>query len=303
MSVYSSISPIQLNLFLDHYSLGQLKHFSGIEAGTENTNYRLQTTQGSFILTLYEHFSPAEIPPFLTLLEQLAAQNFLVPHPLKTQQANYLTTLVGKPAVLFTCLTGQSLESTNINQCQQIGRFLAQLHTQTAANIQRNNTYDLMGCHTLFEQIKPLLSTEDQQLITTELHDQNSDESLPQGLIHADLFKDNVLFNQGQLSGVLDFYNACQGSFIFDLAITVNDWCFDGYQFDYDKKQALLTAYQSIRTLTDNEIKAFNPMLRLTALRFWLGRVRHQQNAKQGELVLMKDPLAVRRLLEWHRNH
>ncbi|MCK5121685.1 MAG: homoserine kinase [Methylococcales bacterium] len=303
MSVYTSISQSQLKLFLKNYSLGELINFSGIQAGIENTNYVVATEKGKFILTLYESLMESEVPKFLLLLDRLANNKFLVPKPQANISGDKLSTLKDKPAAIFNCLPGYSINNPTIDQCCEIGEFLAQLHQHRQTSIDNTNPNNLAGCQTVFNELQPSLSKQDITLITSELYYQSSYilPDLPKGVIHADLFKDNVLFDQGKISGILDFYNACNEVFIFDIAVTVNDWCVENTSINPQKFNALLSGYQKVRALTEDETRHFPIFLRLTALRFWLSRIEHQLNAKKGELTLIKDPLIFRRILEFHR--
>ncbi len=304
MSVYTRISPSQLKVFLENYALGELINFSGIQAGIENTNYRVNTGKGQFILTVYESLTATEVPPFLALLKQLASHHFSVPNPQKNKLGQSLNTLEGKPAALFNCLPGHSINQPTPGQCEETGRFLAQLHLQPDNRINHTNPNNLKGCQLLFESIKSSLNKKDSDLIYAELQNQSSlpIADLPGGVIHADLFKDNVLFNQGHISGVLDFYNACHEVFIFDIAVTANDWCMEDESINPQKFRALLSGYQTLRVLTEAETTYLPQYLRLTALRFWLSRLAHQQQTKKAELTLIKDPLVFRRILEFHRS-
>ena len=303
MSVYTSISQSQLKLFLKNYSLGELIDFSGIQAGIENTNYLVTTEKGNFILTIYESLITSEVPKFLLLLDRLANTKFLVPKPQANISGDQLSTLKDKPAAIFNCLPGHSINNPTIDQCCEIGEFLAQLHQHRQTNIDNTNPNNLTGCQTVFNEIQPSLSKQDITLIRSELYYQSSYilPDLPKGVIHADLFKDNVLFDQGKISGILDFYNACNEVFIFDIAVTVNDWCMENTSINSQKFNALISGYQKVRSLTENETRHLPIFLRLTALRFWLSRIEHQLNAKKGELTLIKDPLIFRRILEFHR--
>lgn len=305
MSVYTSISQSQLKLFLKTYSLGELISFSGIQAGIENTNYNVRTEKGQFILTVYESLIESEVPRFLLLLDQLANNKFLVPKPQANRQGNKLNTLKDKPAAIFNCLAGHSIDTPTIDQCCEIGEFLAQLHQHRQSTIDTINPNNLTGCQTVFNEIQASLNQPDIALIMSELNYQANYilPDLPKGVIHADLFKDNVLFDQGKISGVLDFYNACNEYFIFDIAVTVNDWCMENASINSQKFNALLSGYQKVRTLTEDETRHFPVFLRLTALRFWLSRLEHQLNAKKGELTLIKDPLVFRHILEFHRTN
>jgi len=304
MSVYTPINHQQLQDFLNLYSLGTLIDFSGIQAGIENTNYRISSAQGNFILTIFESLTAKELPCYFKLLNHLNQSNFPAPKPQSFKAENFIHTLLGKPAAIFNCLPGQSIEAPSIKQCSEIGKYLAKLHLLSAStNFNKTNSKNLKGCQRTLNKIKPQLTEQDINLLKSEFSFQSTIllPDLPKGVIHADLFKDNVLFYQGKISGILDFYNACNDYFLFDIAITCNDWCVDNELPNPQKIKAVLSAYQSIKPLSTDEKQLFMVFLRLAALRFWLSRLEHQLTPKKGELTLEKDPLIFKRLLEYYR--
>ena len=304
MSVYTPISRQQLHDFLEQYSLGSLIQFSGIQAGIENTNYRVSTSQGKFILTLFESLTAQQLPPYLQLLNHLNQSCFPAPKPQPCGENIFISTLANRPAVIFNCLAGRSVETPSISQCLEIGEYLAKLHLLSSSfDFYRQNPKNVKGCQQLFNKIKPHLSRQDIDVLHSELNFQANYPlpALPQGIIHADLFRDNVLFNQGRISGILDFYNACSDYFLFDIAVTCNDWCAENESINQQKVKALLSGYQSIRMLSEDEKNNSTVFFRLATLRFWLSRLEHQLNPKEGELTLEKDPLVFRRLLEYYR--
>ena len=304
MSVYTPIYHQQLQEFLEQYSLGSLVQFSGIQAGIENTNYRVSTSQGEFILTLFESLTAQQLPPYLQLLNHLKQANFPAPKPHACGKDICINTLANKPAVVFNCLAGQAIATPSIGQCMEIGQYLAKLHlVSSSSDFYKRNSKNLKGCQQLFNTIKPHLCRQGIDLLHSELNFQGNYPLpvLPQGIIHADLFRDNVLFNQGHISGILDFYNACNDYFLFDIAVTCNDWCAEHGSVNQQKIKALLSGYQSIRMLSEDEKLHLTVFFRLAALRFWLSRLEHQLNPKEGGLTLEKDPLVFRRLLEYYR--
>jgi len=304
MSVYTRINHSQLQDFLNLYSLGTLIEFSGIQAGIENTNYKVSSSQGDFILTLFESLTAEQLPCYFKLLNQLNQSSFPAPKPQPFKADNFIHTLLGKPAAIFNCLPGQSIEAPSLQQCAEIGEYLAKLHLLSpASDFHKENPKNLKGCQQTFNKIKAQLTEQDINLLESELSFQSICllPNLPQGVIHADLFKDNVLFYQGKISGILDFYNACTDYFLFDIAITCNDWCIDNALPNPHKIKALLSAYQNIKPLSTDEKQLFMVFLRRAALRFWLSRLEHQLNPKQGELTLEKDPLVFKCLLEYYK--
>lgn len=305
MSVYTRITSQQLQHLLHHFDKGKLLDFQGIAAGIDNSNYHVSSQAGEFILTLYESLPAVQASTYLQLLSQLHEYNFPCPQPITDAQHNYLYTLDHKPAALFLFISGDCVTHPTVTQCYNIGRHLAQLHRLSptvvfpCANSKGNRWLEQCS-----EQIKASLSTADQVLLQDELRFQQQQNSatLPQGLIHADLFRDNVLFHGEKLSGILDFYNACQDTFLLDLAICINDWCRDEQQhINARNQQYLMDGYQSIRLLSDPEKALLPAMLRWAALRFWLSRCSHQRQAPKAEITTEKDPAVFRRLLHFHR--
>lgn len=305
MSVYTRVERAELEAFLQQYPLGQLLNYAGIEDGIENTNYLLTTTQGDFVLTLFEWFSERQLGYFLDLLQHLHRAGFPCPQPQRDHQNGMLNQLADKPAVLFKRIAGASIYQPAISHCQQVADKLACLH-RCGQNFppRRTNSMDLPWCYQVADKIRPRLKSADYALIIAELEFQSSYSQiqLPQGLIHGDLFKDNVLFEHDSLSGVLDFYNACYDIFLIDVAITANDWCHeaDG-QINRDKLAGFLESYQQTRALTAIELELLPVMLRAAALRFWLSRLEHQLFPRAGEIIQAKNPLLYRYILEQHQ--
>jgi len=304
MSVYTPINHQQLEQFLQQYTLGSLIRFSGIQAGIENTNYRVSTSTGEYILTLFESLAELELPVYLSLIKHLNESGFPAPKPYCCKENRYINNLAGKPATVFSCLSGQSIDSPSPNQCSEIGGYLAKLHQlSSSTDFYQENSKNISGCQKIFNQIKAQLSETDIQLLNAELNYQSHYPlpNLPHGIIHADLFKDNVLFEQGRISAILDFYNACSDCFLYDIAVTCNDWCVVNESLDQQKFKAFISGYQMIRPLTEDERIYLTVFFRLAALRFWLSRIQHQLSPKQGELTLEKDPLVFKRLLQYYR--
>ena len=304
MSVYTQIARPQLDQFFSTYALGEVIGFEGIQDGINNTNYFVETTQGSFVLTLFETLTADELPHFIRLLSHLVKHNIPCPEHQPDRQAKVLRELNNKPAAVFKRLPGIATTSPSIEQCQEIGVQLANVHRCTqhyVFPIKNNNGPD--WCKKLLNKIDARLSATDRALIKDELLFQtaNSSVGLPQGAIHADLFRDNVLFVDNQLSGILDFYSAHKGALLFDIAITSNDWCCENGDINPDKLIALISGYESFRPLEQLEKQHWQTMLRAAALRFWLSRLEHQLYPRSGDIIQQKDPLIFRHLLQQHR--
>ncbi|MGZ5077478.1 MAG: homoserine kinase [Methylobacter sp.] len=304
MSVFTCITRPQLDQFFNTYDLGEVVGFAGITDGIDNTNYSVTTTQGSFVLTLFESLTADDLAHFLALLSHLGQHDLPCPSPQFDRRGNVLTRLSGKPAAVFKRLSGSAMASPSIVHCRKIGLQLASLHCCTRGYffpVKSGN--DLTWCETVLNKINRHLSATDRELINDELAFQanNGSPDLPRGVIHADLFRDNVLFVGDRLSGLLDFYSACNDTLLLDVAITANDWCCDNGMINNEKLGALLAAYESLRPLEPIEKQYWPVLLRAAALRFWLSRLEHQYFPRAGEITQLKDPLAFRSILLQHR--
>lgn len=311
MAVYTDVSPEELEAFLATYDLGRLRAFKGIAEGVENSNYLLQTEAGSFILTLYEkRVNPADLPFFVGLMEHLATRGIDCPQPVRNREGVALGTLAGRPALIATFLVGTSVRRPTAANCAALGAALAGLHKAGAdfTAFHRANALSVAGWRPLYEQagaradtVAPGLSA----LIADELSvlEARWPTDLPGGVIHADLFPDNVFFTDGRLSGLIDFYFGCNDLLAYDVAICLNAWCFepDG-AFNQTKGRALLAAYQAERPLGAEEIAALPLLARGAALRFLLTRLVDWLNVPPGALVRPHDPLEYLRKLRFHRS-
>jgi homoserine kinase type II len=304
VSVYTQITRSQLEFFFDRYNLGAVTFFEAIANGIDNSNFFVETTEGSFVLTVFEALTMDDLPHFIKLLVRLKNYHIPCPGPQLDKQKNALRLLNDKPAMVFKRLSGDVIQNPSPSHCQQIGLQLAELHDcmQDYEFPITNNV--LEECWTLFDKINEHLTAADRSLIKNELNFQtrNYPKDLPTGIIHADLFRDNVLFDEDKLSGILDFYSACKGEFLFDIAVTVNDWCCDNGELNPEKVTELLSAYETLRPLQNQEKQHWQTLLRIAAMRFWLSRLEHQHNLRTGELIQQKDPLFFRQLLEKHRS-
>lgn len=305
MSVYTFVTRSELEFFFDRYALGSVKRFEAIHNGIDNSNYFVDTTQGRFVLTLFEQLSLTKLAPIIKLLTVLHHYHIPCPTPLLDRQGNALRLLNNKPAAVFKRLAGTAVKHPSIQHCSQLGLQLAELHDCTLHYPFPHTVNILHDCQKLFHQLASHLDSADHDLISDELYFQlqNYPKHLPTGIIHADLFRDNVLFSGDKLSGVLDFYNAGIGELALDLAITVNDWCCDNGVINTEKVTALVSAYEILRPLQAEEKQHWQTLLRIAALRFWLSRLvhQHQHQTQFDNFVQTKKPLFFRRLLEQHR--
>lgn len=304
MSVYSDVSHIQLNQFFSHYPLGEVLDFEGIQDGIDNTNYFVRTSKGEFVLTLFESLSADDLPHFVNLLLYLGKNNLPCPSPQLDKQSRPLRSLNNRQAAVFNRFPGSAALTPSIAHCHEIGLNLGRLHRHTQSYIfPINSNHDLRWCKTVLNKIDDHLSATDRALINDELLFQanNYPTHLPCGVIHGDLFRDNALFVDEQLSGLLDFYSAGTGALLLDIAITANDWCHDNGEINPEKLTALLSAYEIVRPLQQSEKQSWPNQLRFAALRFWLSRLEHQLYPRTGAITQQKDPLIFRQLLWQYR--
>jgi homoserine kinase type II len=301
MSVYTYVSQSELAEFLQNYESGELIKYEGITAGIENTNYFVDTTQGRYVLTLFETLKTDELPFYLQLMAFLNEHDIPSAHPVADKTHNYVRQLKGKPAALMQRLQGKSVLDPGVSHCEAIGEALAKLHVAGQSfQLKQENFRGANWRNQTARQLLPLLAPDDKDVLQNEVLVQNRQHysDLPQGVIHADLFRDNALFVDAELSGVLDFYFACNDCLIYDVAISVNDWCVQpGGALDFARASGLCRAYQANRPLTAKERKAWPIVLRLAALRFWLSRLWDFQFPKAGEMTFQKDPDEFKQIL------
>ena len=309
MAVYTEVSDEELRAFLTQYDLGQVTAFKGIAEGVENSNYLLKTTQDSFILTLYEkRVALEDLPFFLGLMEHLAGRGFTCPTPVQGRDGNSLRELCERPAAIITFLDGLSARRVLPDHCQSLGDALAAMHIAGEGfSLQRQNDLSLEGWRPLFEasaaqahEVEPELTKAlDQELTFLEA---NWPTDLPQGVIHADLFPDNVFFLGEAVSGFIDFYFACNDAFAYDIAVCLNAWCFEADNaFNVTKARYLLQAYRNRRPFSTEELAALPLLARGSALRFLLTRLYDWLNHPPGALVKPKDPLEYWNKLRFHQ--
>ena len=307
MSVFTTVTPEQMSAWLRNYSIGSLVDLKGIVSGIENTNYFVTTTHGHYVLTLFEKLIRDELPFYLNLMAHLTNHGLPAPKPIANLQNEFLGELNGKPAAIVTRVPGVPVMNPSPGHCASVGELLADMHLsgQTYAGTMEN-----LRCAKWWTAVAPdiyrFLSTEDEKLLRTEIEFQAdcSREELPRGAVHADLFRDNVLFDGDVVGGFIDFYFACVDSLIYDVAITVNDWCSNpDATVDMERARAMLEAYASVRTFTDLEREMWPAMLRAGALRFWVSRLYDFHIPRAGELTHAHDPEPFRLILLRHRNN
>lgn len=309
MAVYTEVSDEELASFITSYDLGDLLSFKGIAEGVENTNYIVHTSKGPFILTLYEkRVEVADLPFYLGLMEHLAAHGVSCPTPVRNAAGENLSTLSGRPAALVTFLEGVWPRRPTADHCAAVGRAMATMHLGGEGfTMRRANALGLDGWRPLYDRFKaraPEISADLSGLVETELAflEANWPRDLPEGIIHADLFPDNVFFIGDELSGLIDFYFACNDAFAYDVAVSLNAWCFEkDLSFNITKGRAFLRGYEEVRKLTPAERAAMPILARGSAMRFLLTRAYDWLNTPKDALVTPKNPADYIRRLRFHQ--
>jgi homoserine kinase type II len=310
MAVYTDITESELAAFVAQYDIGELQSYRGIAEGVENSNFMLTTDRASYILTLYEKRVHAEdLPFFLGFMEHLARAGISCPLPVHRRDGATIGSLAGRPAAIVTFLSGIWMRRPTAAHCLEVGVALARMHAAAADfDLRRDNTLSVGGWRPLWDRCADHADAVMAGLryeIAAELRYLETawPQSLPKGVIHADLFPDNVFFLGGRLSGLIDFYFACNDMLAYDLAICLNAWCFEkDFSFNLTKGRALLAGYESERALTPAECDAFALLCRGSALRFMLTRLYDWINTPAGSLVVKKDPLEYVRRLRFHQS-
>jgi homoserine kinase type II len=309
VAVYTDVGAEELEGFLTGYGIGDLLSYKGIAEGVENSNFLLHTTSGYFFLTLYEkRVAKEDLPFFLGLMAHLASRGINCPQPVKNNKGDILGTLAGRPAAIIDFLEGVWPRKPNATHCAAVGDALAKLHLAGGDFVMsRANALSVSGWRPLFDaaapradELQPGLRT----FLATELDhlEKAWPNDLPRGVIHADLFPDNVLFLGDKLSGLIDFYFACNDILAYDVAICLNAWCFEiDHSFNVTKARAFLNAYSKIRPLSDAERAALPLLARGAALRFLLTRLVDWLNVPPGALVKPKDPREYVRKLRFNQ--
>ncbi|MEO5322063.1 homoserine kinase [Mesorhizobium sp. CC13] len=309
MAVYTDVTEGELEAFLRNYPVGDLLSYKGIAEGTENSNFLLHTTTGSYILTLYEkRVEKSDLPFFLGLMQHLAHKGISCPLPVDGNDGNVIGTLAGRPAVVITFLEGMWMRRPTVAHCREVGKALAGMHVagQDFA-MTRPNALAIDGWRKLWDAARPRADEVEPGLAREVDADfaefeKGWPKGLPSGVIHADLFPDNVFFLGDELSGLIDFYFACNDLYAYDLATCLNAWCFEkDFSFNLTKGTALLDGYQSVRPLSEDEKAALPILARGSALRFMLTRLYDWLTIPDGGLVMKRDPMEYIRRLRFHR--
>tara|TARA_Y100000590_G_scaffold304349_1_gene343166 strand:+ start:213 stop:1181 length:969 start_codon:yes stop_codon:yes gene_type:complete len=313
MAVYTKLSEKQLNEFFSKYNLGKLLSYKEIKEGIENTNYFIQTEKGKFILTLYEkRVEEKDLPFFISLMKNLFDKNFPSPEPIINKNGNYISEILKKKAAVVSFLDGKAKKILNPNDCYEAGINAAKLHliTQNLSG-KRENKLSINSWRKIYNKVKNDCSKIHSNL--PKVIEKNLDEiekswpkNIPSGIIHADLFPDNIFFKNNKLSGIIDYYFSCYDFYAFEIAICLNALCFEGknenLSFNVTKAKKFIEGYSSLRQLTEEEKKSLKILCQGAAIRFLLTRVFDYLNLVEGAIVKIKDPVEYLKRLEFHNS-
>ena len=306
MAVFTPVSEEQAALLMSQLGLGELTELRGIEGGIENTNYFTTTDLGDYVLTLFERLNHEQLPFYLYLMKHLAEKGIPVPNPAANRDGDILHTLCNKPAAVVNRLLGKSLLAPEAVHCAAVGQMLARMHLAGEDyNRRQPNLRGLAWWNETAPVIMPYLNEEQARLLQSELAFQNhiaksaAYQALPKGPVHADLFRDNVMFEGEKLTGFFDFYFAGNDAWLFDLSVSMNDWCIDLNSGEHapDRALAMLNAYQEVRPLRPAERQLMPAMLRAGALRFWISRLWDFYLPRDAAMLKPHDPTHFERVL------
>ena len=313
MAIYTRLDQEKIGNILLNYKLGNLKKFEGIKEGIENTNYLIETEKGKYILTIYEkRVNKDDLPFFSKLMLELSKKNFICPKPIPNKDNAYVSNLDNKKFMIVSYLEGKSKNNLSPPECKIVGREIAKLHQITKDfNFKRENDLSVKSWRRIFTQVKDRcnkIHPDLPKLIEANLIniEKNWPKNLPSGIIHADLFSDNIFFKNNKFSGFIDFYFSCNDFYAFEIAICFNALCFDGVKqnlsFNVTKAKNLMNGYNEVRKITKDEKNAIKVLSQGAALRFLLTRVFDYINTVDDAVVKIKDPEEYLKRLEFHKN-
>ena len=313
MAVYTKLNKEKISSILSNYTLGNLKKFEGIKEGIENTNYSIETDKGKYILTIYEkRVNEHDLPFFSELMLELSSKSFICPKPISNKNGTCISDFQNKKFMIVSCLEGKSKRNLSPSECRIVGKETAKLHGLTKNfNFKRKNDLSVKSWRKIFDQVKDKcnrIHPDLPKLIEGNLIDveKNWPNNLPAGIIHADLFNDNIFFKNNKFSGFIDFYFSCNDFYAFEIAICFNALCFDGLKnnlsFNVTKAKNFIDGYNQIRKLSDEEKNSIKVLSQGAALRFLLTRVFDALNTVEGAIVKVKDPMEYLKRLEFHKN-
>lgn len=301
MSVYTNINEEELKNHLNKYSVGAPISLTGISDGIENTNYLLKTDLNEYIFTVFENIGDDTITNYLMFMNHLNERGLLCPNVMVSKKGELFIKIKNKPSAIIEKLPGKSTISTDIKQCRMIGDLLGKFHNcGSDFNINLKNTRDINWCIESFKKLSTVITIDQTEIISRSMEMQKDliSQDLPVGTIHADLFRDNVLFYNNRISGMIDFYYSCKDFLIYDLAVVVNDWCSDDSgKLMVDKYKSIMLSYSALRNISNIELKYWQHALVAGALRFYLSRLLDLHYPKIGEITHIKDPTVFENIL------
>ena len=312
MAVFTRLNKDQINNFLSYYSIGELDEYFDIVEGIENTNYKIICNQKPYILTIFEkRVNEDDLPFFMDLKIYLNQNNFLCPKPIADNSGNIINSIQNKKAVIISYIEGNKKSSSGKEECKEMGKMLGKFHNITHNfNKKRINTLGLNEWKQIFtkcknedkKKFKEIYDNLEKELIFIE---NNWPINLPKGIIHADLFKDNIFFLDNKISGVIDFYFSCYDFYLYDISIVINEWCFEKKEKLFNKNffNAFISNYNSQRKLLEEEISSFNILLRAAAVRILVTRLHDFIFHPNDAVVIKKDPIEYFKILRWHQEN
>lgn len=312
MAVFTKLSKTEIENYLGLYDIGSLNQYSEIVEGIENTNYKIICNGTPYILTIFEkRVNEDDLPFFINLKLYLNQNNFKCPRPIQNRNGEIINSIKNKKAVIISFIEGNKIDKPNINECNEIGKMLGNLHNLTINfNESRQNSLDIKEWKNLLSKCT---KNEDKKfdIILKEVENEIDflesvwPKNIPSGVVHADLFKDNVFFKDEKITGVIDFYFSCYHFFLYDISIVINDWCFDsnGKIFNYEYYKAILNGYNEHKKITQKEIDSFNIILRSAAVRILVTRLHDYIFHPKDAIVLKKDPYQYYNILKWHQSN
>ena len=312
MAVFTKLSKTEIENYLGLYDIGSLNQYSEIVEGIENTNYKIICNGTPYILTIFEkRVNEDDLPFFINLKLYLNQNNFKCPRPIQNRNGEIINSIKNKKAVIISFIEGNKIDKPNINECNEIGKMLGNLHNLTINfNESRQNSLDIKEWKNLLSKCT---KNEDKKfdIVLKEVENEIDflesvwPKNIPSGVVHADLFKDNVFFKDEKITGVIDFYFSCYHFFLYDISIVINDWCFDsnGKIFNYEYYKAILNGYNEHKKITQQEIDSFNIILRSAAVRILVTRLHDYIFHPKDAIVLKKDPYQYYNILKWHQSN
>ena len=310
MAVFTKLNKKEIEEYIEDYNIGKLDGYSEIIEGIENTNYKIICDGIPYILTIFEkRVNEKDLPFFIDLKSYLNKHNFKCPLPKKNKNGKVINSIKNKKAIIISFIEGKKVEKPSINECLEFGRVIGNFHNLTINfDKKRENSLDIKEWKYLYKECERG-KHDDFKNILTELHKEiifleNSwPKELPSGIIHADLFRDNVFFKDEKISGIIDFYFSCFHFLLYDISIVINDWCFEknGEVFKLELFNAILNGYKAIRPLNNSELKSFNILLRAAAVRILVTRLYDFIFHPVDAIVIKKDPFQYYNILKWHQ--